>query len=356
MDSERTDLEEYFLSLIRGQKRGAWPCIQRMGLWALSVPYGWITQGRIWLFDRGWKKTHEVSVPVISVGNLTLGGTGKTPCVEYVARYYRNRDLRVALLSRGYGTKAGPNDEALVLEENLPDVPHLQGKDRVGLAQVAMEELESEVLVLDDGFQHQRLRRNLDLVLIDATNPWGYGYLFPRGLLRERPQGLRRAQVAMITRCDLVPKNILDALKQRIQNVAPGIPMVETAHKPAAWINANKRTVPLETLNRRPLAGFCGIGNPDAFRSTLTNLGAKLVDWRVFPDHHAYTRDDVESLRTWARQLPPDTILATTQKDLVKIRMDRLGDREVWALQIQLEVVQGKVVLDEKLEMAVSGL
>jgi tetraacyldisaccharide 4'-kinase len=132
--------------------------------------------------------------------------------------------------------------------------------------------------------------------------------------------------------------------------------VVETTHRPAAWINAHKRTVPLETLDRRPLAGFCGIGNPDAFRRTLTNLGTNLVDWRVFPDHHAYTRDDVEALRTWARQLPPETILATTQKDLVKIRLDRLGECELWALQIQLEVVQGKEVLDEKLKMAVSGM
>src|SRR5437870_5928929 len=144
------------------------------------------------MYERGWNERRRAPVPVVSVGNLTVGGTGKTPCVEHVARFYRSRGLRVAVLSRGYGAAAGRNDEAMVLEENLPDVPHLQGPDRAALAFTAVEELESEVLVLDDGFQHRRLARDLDLVLVDATDPWGQGYLFPRGLLRESPASLRR--------------------------------------------------------------------------------------------------------------------------------------------------------------------
>src|SRR4029077_10261881 len=136
-------------------------------------------------FDHGWKTSVKVGVPVVSVGNLTLGGTGKTQCVEYLAKLFRGNDLQVAILSRGYGMDRGPNDEALVLEENCPDVPHLQGPDRATLAQTAIEELESDLLILDDGFQHRRLHRDLDIVLIDATCPWGLGYLFPRGLLRE---------------------------------------------------------------------------------------------------------------------------------------------------------------------------
>src|SRR5439155_4635434 len=129
---------------------------------------------------------------------------GNTPCVEYLARHYRDLGLRVAVLSRGYGAREGRNDEALVLEANLPDVPHLQGADRVALARIAVEELESNVLVLDDGFQHRRLARDLDVVLIDATEPWGYGYLLPRGLLRESPRGLKRAGAVLLTRCDQV--------------------------------------------------------------------------------------------------------------------------------------------------------
>src|SRR5207248_2374875 len=133
-----------------------------------------------------------------------------------VARFFRGLGVRVAVLSRGYGAEHGPNDEALVLEENLPDVPHLQGADRVALARAAVEELDSEVLVLDDGFQHRRLARSLDLVLIDATAPWGHGHLFPRGLLREPASGLRRAGVVLLTRCDQAAAKELARLRQRI--------------------------------------------------------------------------------------------------------------------------------------------
>src|SRR5271156_5807967 len=138
-------------ALLSGQHRGVWPALQRLGLRAASVPYGWATRLRNQAYDRGWKTVAHAGVPVVSVGNLTVGGTGKTPCVEYIARFFRRLERRVAILSRGYGVRGGRNDEALVLEENLPDVPHLQGPDRAALAGIAVEELESEVLVLDDG-------------------------------------------------------------------------------------------------------------------------------------------------------------------------------------------------------------
>ena len=162
---------ERFHALIRGDARGPGAALARAGLWWARLPYGAGAWTRNRLFDLGLRKPTRVPVPVVSVGNLTLGGTGKTPCVEFVAGFYRDLGLSVALLSRGYGADAGRNDEAMVLEENLPDVPHLQGADRVGLAATAVEELESEVLVLDDGFQHRRLGRDLDVVLIDATRP-----------------------------------------------------------------------------------------------------------------------------------------------------------------------------------------
>src|SRR5262249_30688810 len=140
---------EYFRALVSGRIRGIGPSALRSALWAASVPYGWAVQIRNRLYDRRSWTTIRVSVPVVSVGNLTVGGTGKTPCVEYVARFYRRHDIAVAILSRGYGSDRGRNDEALVLENNLPDVPHLQGKDRASLAQIAIGELEAQVLVLD---------------------------------------------------------------------------------------------------------------------------------------------------------------------------------------------------------------
>jgi tetraacyldisaccharide 4'-kinase len=345
-------LEEYFLSLIRGQRRGPWAALQRAGLGLVSVPYGWGVGLRNRLYDRGWKRTSRAPVPVISVGNLTLGGTGKTPCVEHVARFYRGLDLRVAILSRGYGAEDGRNDEALLLEENLDDVPHYQGPDRAALAHVAVVESESEVLVLDDGFQHRRLARDLDLVLLDATAPWGHGRLFPRGLLREPPRALRRAGVVVLTRCDQVPRPEVERLRGQVARLAPAVPVVESTHEPMALVNAEGAAAPLETVLQRPLALFCGVGNPEAFRRTLTGLGAAVADFRAYPDHHRYTRADVEELRSWARQQATDCVLVTTQKDLVKLRLTRLGEREVWALRIRLHVTAGQEVLDRKLKEA----
>src|SRR5262249_24405182 len=156
--------------------------------------------------------------------------------------YYREQELLVAILSRGYGAAEGQNDEALVLAANLPDVPHLQGPDRVALARAAVEEGESEVLVLDDGFQHRRLARGLGVVLIDATRPWGFGYLLPRGLLLESPRSLARAGAVVLTRCDQVVPDEVARIRERVERLAPGVPVAETEHRPLEWVNAEGTT------------------------------------------------------------------------------------------------------------------
>jgi tetraacyldisaccharide 4'-kinase len=233
-------------------------------------------------------------------------------------------------------------------------VPHLEGPDRVALARAAVEELESDLLILDDGFQHRQLSRDLDLVLIDATVPWGHGYLFPRGLLRERPRNLRRAHLVLVTHVDQVSREELDRIKARINRLAPEVPVLETRHEPVGWINAARQTLGLEELSGRPFAGFCGLGNPDSFRQTLAGLG-RLSAWRTFPDHYAYATADVEDLRSWARWQVPDAVLVTTQKDLVKLRWQHLGEKELWALKCELRVDSGQEVLAEKLTRLVCG-
>jgi tetraacyldisaccharide 4'-kinase len=340
---------DYFRALASGERRGPGPGLIRCGLRLASLPYGTAVYLRNWLYDRGWKRSHRVPVPVVSVGNLTLGGTGKTPCVEYVARFYRQRGRRAAILSRGYASESGPNDEALVLEENLPDVPHYQGVDRVALAAIALEESESEVLVLDDGFQHRRLARDLDLVLIDATSPWGHG-LFPRGFLREPASSLRRANLVLLTRCDQVDANQCVRLRQQVNRYAPVVPIVETRHRATELVNSDQARESPDFLSRHPVAAFCGLGNPGAFRRTLTDLGAKVAAFRSFPDHHAYTKADVEDLRDWASQQATDCVVVTTQKDLVKLRLSRLGGRPLWALRICLHIETGQEHLDHQLE------
>jgi tetraacyldisaccharide 4'-kinase len=334
---------------VRGEARGPRAALERLALRAASVPYGLAVRARNALYARGWLAAQRAEVPVVSVGNLTVGGTGKTPCVEYVAGFYRERDRRVAVLSRGYGSAGGANDEALVLEANLPDVPHLQGADRAELARVAAEELECEVLVLDDGFQHRRLARDLDLVLLDATDPWGQGYLLPRGLLREPPSALRRAHAVVLTRCDQVPPEACAALRGRVARLAPAAVLAETTHQPVELVNAEGATAALDLLRERPVAAFCGIGNPGAFRRTLADLGAPPGDFRTYADHHAYGRADVEALRAWGRAQPPGALLLTTQKDLVKLPVTQLGGRPLWALRVRLAFRAGRDDLERLL-------
>ncbi len=324
----------------------------RLLLRAASIPYGWGVRFRNQCYDRGRREVDRVPVPVVCVGNLTVGGTGKTPCVEYIARHYRQRDLRVAILSRGYGSEVGPNDEAMVLEENLPDVPHLQGADRVALARTAIDELESEILILDDGFQHRRLARDLDVVLIDATNPWGFGYLLPRGMLREPRESLRRAGVILLTRCDLPPESALEQIRTDIRRIAPSIPVAESEHRPEAWVRANGTREDLAAI-QGPVAAFCGIGNPVAFRQTLERMGLEVMDLKIYPDHHPYVRADIDELRAWANRLPPRAVVVTTQKDLVKVRLAELGDRNLFALKIGLNVTRGKEVLEDHLNKVI---
>jgi len=300
-------------------------------------------------YDRGWKHIERASIAVVSIGNLTTGGTGKTPFAAYVARWYRERGVRVAFVSRGYGAhEAATNDEALVLDALCPDVPHLQNPDRVAAAQIARLELESQLVILDDGFQHRRLARDLDIVLIDATNPWGYGHLLPRGLLREPVSSLKRAHVVAITRVDQADAGELAAIRRAVEAANPGAAIAEAAFPATRLVGAAGRTATLESLAGRSVAAFCGIGNPGAFRSSLGRLSFQADHFRVFPDHHNYSRFDVEALDRWTRQLAVDAVVCT-QKDLVKIALETLGDRPLWAVEIGTSIAAGRNALDAQL-------
>ena len=340
---------EAFHALIRGDRRGPLAALARLGLSAARMPYGLGVAARNRAFDRGWKTVHRASVPVVSVGNLSLGGTGKTPCVEHVARFYRGLGVRVAILSRGYGAAAGRNDEAMVLEDNLPDVPHLQGADRAALAVTAVEELEAELLVLDDGFQHRRLHRDLDIVLLDATRPPARDRLFPRGTLREPLGSLRRAGVVMLTRCDQAEG--VTELKRSLEARFPGTPVVLAEHRPTALLHGDGEE-PLDRLRGRAVGGFCGLGNPEAFRRTLESLGAAVAAFRTYPDHYPYDRADVDGLQAWAETLPADAAVATTQKDHVKLRLAELAGRPVFAVRVGLSFREGEAAFAERLRAA----
>jgi tetraacyldisaccharide 4'-kinase len=339
-----------FDRIIRAQDHSPAHNAARLGLAILSWGYGFGTRMRAFAYDRRWLPVHQAAIPVVSIGNLTLGGTGKTPMVEWVSRWFRRHGIRVVIASRGYGATHGPNDEALVLENNLPDCPHLQGADRVQLARIAVEELEGQVLILDDAFQHRRLARDLDIVLLDALEPFGLNHLFPRGRLREPVSALRRAHVVVLSRADQVTPAERFAIRKAAESVCRrSLPWVEVRHAPRAASVHQEHPIPLTELPSFRSVGFCGIGNPQAFRQTLADLGVQPVDFRIFPDHHPYSRDDVARLADWIRSTHAELAL-TTQKDSVKLLLAHLGPARIAAIEIGLEILQGAEILGSALE------
>ena len=228
-------------------------------------------------YDRGDKAVHRVDGPVVSVGNLTLGGTGKTPLVAWLARWFRERNVRVAVVSRGYGAKADEeNDEARELRRLLPDVPHVQDPDRVGAARSGPG-CNAQVVVLDDGFQHRRIARDLDIVLLDALEPFGFGHVFPRGTLREPVEGLWRAGVVVLSRADLLDAAGREEVWKVVQRYAPAAIRAEAVHAPRTLISADGQQTPIEAIRGQPVAAFCGIGNSAGFRHTLESCGCQIA-------------------------------------------------------------------------------
>ncbi len=340
------------VELLSGRERGVLAALARMALHFAAVFYGLGVRIRNAAYDLNWVRLHHAAIPVVSLGNLTTGGTGKTPFAAFVARCFRDRGIRVCFISRGYGAGAdGTNDEAQVLEQLCPDVPHLQNRDRVAAARIAHEELDSQLIVLDDGFQHRRLARDLDIVLVDATNPWGFGHLLPRGLLREPVSALRRAELVVITRVDQTSRENVNAIRREIARTGSQREIAEVCFPPLRLIAASGCTHPLEVLSGASVAAFCGIGNPLAFRASLEGQGGLIRSFRTFPDHHRYTRSDIEDLERQCRELSIDVVVCT-QKDLVKIGSESLGGRPLWAVEIGTCVVAGAEILQARLDAA----
>jgi len=302
-------------------------------------------------YDRGWIPVARLDAPVVSVGNLSAGGTGKTPMVAWVARELARRGRRVGLLSRGYGARAGAgNDEAALLRELLPDVPHIQGANRVAGGYELVARHGCDAIVLDDGFQHRKLARALDFVLLDATRPWGLAGrddrsapLLPRGLLREPPCALARADAVIVTRADQTTSAELLDLRRAIERHAPGRPLALATHAPALLRALDGSRAELAELRGREIDVASGIGNPAAFERTLETLGARVVERRRFPDHHAFTAEDLAGLGSrW---------LVVTAKDAVKLRaLSSSALASVRVLDIELALLEGRAALEALLD------
>jgi len=314
-----------------------------------EIPYSLAVRWRNCRYDRGKTVIHQAEVPVVSVGNLTLGGTGKTPLVKWIAHWFQEQGIRVVIVSRGYGSKAGAqNDEALELEQTLPDVPHVQNPDRVVAVRQAIDRFDCQLVLLDDGFQHRRLARDLDIVLLDGLEPFGFEHVFPRGTLREPVAGLRRAALVCLSRADRIKEPERNQLRHQVQEVAPQAAWCELAHVPSGLLNASGETESLSQIAGKRVAAFCGIGSPASFRHTLDASGCEVVAWREFPDHHPFCQKDLASLNAWAEASQADLVLCT-HKDLVKMPCQQLGRLPLWAVLVEMKILVGEQRLVEAL-------
>lgn len=366
-------LEAYVLSVIEGRRSGTWPATLQVFLRILSWIFGVIVQARLALYQFGILRYHALGCQILSVGNLTVGGTGKTPIVEVFARELASRGRKVAILSRGYkmkeplfllrvlrtltlqsrrepppvvsdGTQVLLNsqeggDEPYMLATNLPGVVVIVGKDRVKSGRHAIKKFKCNTLILDDGFQNLHLKHRLDIVLVDRTNPFGNGRLLPCGVLREPIRNLKRAGFVFIT------KSTGDGaieLKKTLRELNPDAPISECRHCARHLQNVYTREQrPLEALRGLTIAAVSGIAVPKSFEDELIRLGATVRYHKRYTDHHRYAPTEILDVIDRAVSLGCQAVL-TTEKDAV--RFPPLDDRRVpiLFLRVEIEMLSGQ--------------
>jgi tetraacyldisaccharide 4'-kinase len=331
-----------------------WPNIL---LLPLAVLYYGIITVRNWLYDISLLKRQTVSCKVISVGNITVGGTGKTPTVEFLAKAFVNQNLRVCVISRGYKRQkkgfvlvsdgrdiltgfAECGDEPYLLAKKLLGVPVIVDENRNRAAQFAITHFSPDVILLDDGFQHRRIARDVDIVLIDSVAGFGNGWLLPAGPLRETVTSLQRAQLIVFTK--FKPSAAVLSLKNRIQKNSIA-PLVTMTHNPVTFIDLKDRAIALQEIKGKKILAFCGIARPNSFFNQLEGLGAKIVYRKRYKDHYEYTSRDKQALNALVVKYDAEYFV-TTEKDRVRFSPEDFA-RPVWALVIEVALSYGETEL-----------
>ena len=363
-------LEKFAVDVILERRNGKRAGLLRAFLHLLSHPYRGVVLLRLTLFRKGLLRSHRIGCAVASVGNLTVGGTGKTPVVERLAADLSARGRKVAILSRGYKSSGGKGavrivseggallldskragDEPFMLAKNLRGVAVLVDKNRVECGKVAIRDLGCDFLILDDGLQYVKLGRRFDIVLIDREAPFGNEFLLPRGTLREPPGNLRRASHILITKCD---GSDLSALHERIRTLNRTAPIIECRHRPVELQNLGTgEKVGLSSLQGMRAAAISGIASPESFEQGLQRLGVHLELTESFADHHRFSKREIERFLKRCSRRGIEAIL-TTEKDAV--RMPRLLNSEIpiLYLRIEIEILTGGEEWEKMVDLMVS--
>jgi tetraacyldisaccharide 4'-kinase len=336
----------------------------------LALLFGAVVALRGWLYDRGLLAAARAAAPVVSVGNLAVGGAGKTPVTMAIARRLSARGRAVAVLSRGYGASrsdarvvsdgravlldaAEGGDEPVLMARRLPGARVLCGPRRAALAVEAVARHGADALLLDDGLQHRALARDLDVVVLDAANPLGNGWLMPAGPGREGVGALRRAGLVWLSRVDQAAPDAL-ARWRALAREATGRPAVESRHAPVDVVDGRLvRSLGLEALRGRRVLLLSGLARPGAFRRTVEGLGAVVAAEARHPDHHRFTEAELDAAFAQAAAAGAERVV-TTEKDAVRLAPGRAADPRLAVVRIEAEVLAGEAALDEALDAALA--
>lgn len=332
-------MKDFIYSLMTDKRNSAIFAPFKIVLYLVSLIYASAIFFRRIFYKLHIFRTKKAPLKVISVGNITLGGTGKTPFVIMLSELLEKELKRnVCVLIRGYGW-----DEQAMLKKNLADIPVMVGEDRARSSNKALKLYGSDTAVLDDGFQHWELDRDLNIVLVDSRNPFGNGWLFPRGVLREPKNSLQRADIVVFTKVNK-KRTDLGRLMEEIEGINGRIQFLEAAHIPVSlYDNKTKKTYKLDHLNGKSVMLLSSIGDPEYFEETVRDLGSNIVEHIKFPDHHDYRRSDMDFIIKRCSERNFDFIL-TTEKDTVKLsRLSfHLGGAAVLILAVRMVIISGR--------------
>ncbi len=364
-------LESYLVKLI--QEKGAdqnQPFGIRFLLGVLAVfscVFAWVVSLRYLLYRLGLLRRYPLGIQVISIGNVTAGGTGKTPVTEIFARTLAAEGRKVAILSRGYRRKEAPwwqrvftqvilkplvvsdgkhvlldsavgGDEPYMLASNLPGVAVVVDRDRVKAGRYAIKRLGCDTLILDDGFQYQKLKHSIEVVLVDSTNPFGNGRMLPRGILREPARHLKRADIIFLTKCRGDSSQVIEEIRQYNRTAE----IVECNHAPRVLKDVwSREEFPLEWLRGKTLCTLSGIASPKGFENSLRHLGSKVVWCERYADHHRYDSSEILYALNRTADMGADA-LVTTEKDAVRFPRFETSPVRCLYLRISIEILRGR--------------
>ena len=341
-------MKRFFLGIAQGKRKDIFAFLLVPFLYLLSLVYGIIVRVACFSYRRGILPGYKSKIKVISVGNITLGGTGKTPFVQYLAKSLFEEGKKVVILSRGYSM-----DEPRLLEANLPGIKVITGRDRIKKAKEIEKNCPCEAIILDDGFQHWRLKRDLDIVLLNSREYLGNRNLIPCGILREPASSLRRADIIVLSKADMA--NDLSLIKEELRRINPLALVVESRHQPQELYIIDGKGMGLNALNGKKVCLLSGIADPDSFARMVIKLGSSIALDLRYPDHYSYKDRDIPDIINKCRQRKLDTIV-TTEKDLKRLPAAiRETGLTVLVLKIELKITENEKVFFERIHRILAG-